>query len=1105
MRRGKLIGLGVGPGDPELMTVRGVRALEQVPAIAFIAAAGRASRARHIAAAYVRPGTRELIAVMPMTQDQDATGRAYTQLVTGIIGELGQGNDVVFLCEGDPLLYGSFANLLGRLANRFEIDVIPGITAMTAAAAVARSPLAAGDEPLAVLPATLPTQRLQASLREADRAVILKVGRHLDRVRQALTQARMSDGAILIENVTTDEQRVRPLASVNESASALFLARSGRAQEPSPMSQGAAILSLGSRTGRLAARLAAALPNAAVHAPADLAGPAEVRFTELGPHLRALFAGGTPIVGLCATGILIRLLAPALRDKHDEPPVLAVAADGSAVVPLLGGHHGAVALARRIAAVLGATPAITTAGDLVLGLALDEPPRGWSLADPQAAKPATARLLDGAGARVMADPGLAVDWPALPPGDELLVRLTVRTDAAADLVYHPRALALGVGCERGAPPETLIDHARTCLARAGLAEAAVACVVSLDLKAAEPAVHALAATLGVPARFFPATRLDEETRRLSTRSDLVHAETGVWGVAEAAALAAVGPEGRLLVMKEIGPRVTCAVAAAARPLDPRTVGRPRGRLALIGLGPGEASWRTQEAERLLAEADELVGYRLYLELAGAAVRTKPQHAFPLGAETERCRFALDLAARGRSVALLCSGDPGIYALASLVLELLEREPTPARERVDLIVSPGLSAMLAAAAQAGAPLGHDFLRDLALRSPHPLGSDRASPPRRRHGRSRHRPLQSRLRAAAGRPRQGPRPSSTASGRGDARDRRPQHRSRRRRAAAHQPGRADARDCRHALAGHHRQHEHPPFRAAARGRLGLYAARLPDRRRAVTVHFIGAGPGAADLITLRGQDLIRRCAVCLYAGSLVPTAIVAQAPEGALVLDTAPLHLDEIMAVIERAHEEGKDVARVHSGDPSLYGAVAEQARRLDARAIPWAITPGVPAYAAAAASLGAELTLPGVAQSVVLTRTAVRASAMPPAETLAAFASTGATLAIHLGITNLARITRELIPVLGADCPVAVVYRASWPDELTLRGTLATIREQVKAAGLTRTALILVGRALEARGFADSRLYAHDHHHVLRPHQARRTTPSTHASASATEPELPSGD
>ena len=473
------------------------------------------------------------------------------------------------------------------------------------------------------------------------------------------------------------------------------------------MSAAPAVISLGARTGRLAARIAAALPGATIHAPAAMAGPADVRFTDLRVHLQALFAHGTPIVGLCATGILIRLLAPVLGDKQHEPPVLAVAADGSAVVPLLGGHHGAVALARRLATTLEAAAAVTTAGDLVLGLALDEPPPGWTLADPGGAKAVAARLLDGAGARVVADPGLDTDWPALPQGDDLLVRLTTRRNVEADLVYHPRTLVLGVGCERDAAPEALIDHARRCLAAADLAPAAVACVVSLELKAAEPAVHALAAALDVPARFFAAAELAKETERLTSRSEPVHAETGVWGVAEAAALAAVGPAGHLLLPKQVGPRVTCAVAAAPQPIDAQAVGRPRGRLALVGLGPGDAAWRTRDADRLLAEADDLVGYGLYLDLVGEAARGKRHHPFPLGAEAERCRFALDLAGGGRSVALVCSGDPGIYALASLVLELLEREPTPARARVDLVVSPGVTAMLAAAAAVGAPLGHDF--------------------------------------------------------------------------------------------------------------------------------------------------------------------------------------------------------------------------------------------------------------------------------------------------------------------------------------------------------------------------------------------------------------
>jgi precorrin-4/cobalt-precorrin-4 C11-methyltransferase len=253
--------------------------------------------------------------------------------------------------------------------------------------------------------------------------------------------------------------------------------------------------------------------------------------------------------------------------------------------------------------------------------------------------------------------------------------------------------------------------------------------------------------------------------------------------------------------------------------------------------------------------------------------------------------------------------------------------------------------------------------------------------------------------------------------------------------------------------------------------------------MTVHFIGAGPGAPDLITVRGLRLIQRCPVCLYAGSLVPAELVAAAPPGARVIDTAPLDLDRIIALIAAADAAGQDVARVHSGDPSLYGAIAEQIRRLDALQIRWEVTPGVPAFAAAAAALGAELTLPDIAQTVILTRTSVRASAMPDGEDLASLGASGATLAIHLSVNNLAKVVRDLVPRYGADCPVVVAYRVSWPDQQILRGTLGTIRDAVKAAGITRTALILVGRVLGEAGFSDSRLYAADHHHVLRPRTA----------------------
>ncbi|MFQ5763531.1 MAG: precorrin-4 C(11)-methyltransferase [Rhodospirillales bacterium] len=250
--------------------------------------------------------------------------------------------------------------------------------------------------------------------------------------------------------------------------------------------------------------------------------------------------------------------------------------------------------------------------------------------------------------------------------------------------------------------------------------------------------------------------------------------------------------------------------------------------------------------------------------------------------------------------------------------------------------------------------------------------------------------------------------------------------------------------------------------------------------MTVHFIGAGPGAADLITVRGRDLIRAAKVVLYAGSLVPPAVVAEAPEDARVVDTAPMTLDEIVAEMEAAEKAGLDVARVHSGDPALYGAIAEQMRRLDKLGITYDVTPGVPAYAAAAAALRRELTLPGVSQTVVLTRTAVRSSEMPPGEELEALAASGATLAIHLSINNLAKVVKALSPHYGAACPTVVAYRVSWPDEVIIRGTLADIRERVKETGITRTALILVGQTLAGDDFEDSRLYAADHHHVLRP-------------------------
>jgi len=249
--------------------------------------------------------------------------------------------------------------------------------------------------------------------------------------------------------------------------------------------------------------------------------------------------------------------------------------------------------------------------------------------------------------------------------------------------------------------------------------------------------------------------------------------------------------------------------------------------------------------------------------------------------------------------------------------------------------------------------------------------------------------------------------------------------------------------------------------------------------MTVYFIGAGPGAADLITVRGLKLIERCNVCLYAGSLVPEEIIAAAPEGALVMDTAPMHLDAIITEMSKAHDAGQDVARVHSGDPSIYGAVAEQMRRLDALGITYEVVPGVPAFAGVAAKLATELTLPEIAQTIIITRTGMKASCMPDGEQLEILGQSRATLAIHLSVRNLDYVRRALEPYYGDDCPVVVAYRATWPDELYIRTTLAEMKDVVRANKITRTALIMVGKVFGDVAFRDSDLYNADYSHVLR--------------------------
>lgn len=472
-----------------------------------------------------------------------------------------------------------------------------------------------------------------------------------------------------------------------------------------------AVVILSEAAASLGRRIAADV-GGELHGAAARVAEADVRFASAKDHVQTLFAAGRPIIAVMAAGALIRLLAPMLLDKHAEPPVLAVAEDGSSVVPLLGGHHGANDLARQIASALGAHAAITTAGDLKFGVALDQPPDGYVLANPERAKAVMAELVAGAGARLE---GASANWltqSRLPFEQEARVTLSVtdqqKTAGELELVYHPKTLVLGMGCERHAKPEEAIALAEEALAKGGFAKTSLAAVCSIDLKADETAIHAVAAHFGVPARFFTATTLEAEAPRLKNPSEVVFAEVGCHGVAEGAALAAAGASGELVVEKIKSKGATAAIARSADIIDPKAIGRARGTLSVVGIGPGSEGWRSPEVSRMVQASTDLVGYSLYLDLLGPLADGKTRHDFDLGKEEARVVHAMELAGEGKTVALVCSGDAGIYAMATLVFELFDKGGiTDAASRIEVQVSPGISALQAAAARIGAPLGHDF--------------------------------------------------------------------------------------------------------------------------------------------------------------------------------------------------------------------------------------------------------------------------------------------------------------------------------------------------------------------------------------------------------------
>ncbi len=471
-----------------------------------------------------------------------------------------------------------------------------------------------------------------------------------------------------------------------------------------------AIVVLSTSALPVARKLADSLPNSEVHGLTGRIEEADILFENTSSHVQVLFQRAQPIIGLCGSGILIRALAPLLVQKLFEPPVIAVAQDGSIAIPLLGSHRGGNRIAKKISKILNSTIAITTASETQFGIALDDPPSGYHLQNTQDLKHFTAQLLSGSRIHAANLPRwITAGNPPLSKSGTLQIisGIEKKSGGPNQLIFTEEVLALGVGCERNCDPEELQSLIETTFNEANISLSAIAVIVSLDLKCNEPAILKLGTALNRPVRFFNATRLESEKGRIRNPSETVFQAVGCHGVAEPAALAAAGSASDLLIEKQKSDRATCAIARSLEPIDTKGLGRARGQLAIVGLGPGSTGWRTLEAQTLLAQSTDIVGYGGYLDQLGPSLKTKTLHGFPLGKEIERVSASLDLAAEGKIVSLVSSGDPGIYAMGALVFETLHKIAKPEWRWVDINISPGISALQAAAARIGAPLGHDF--------------------------------------------------------------------------------------------------------------------------------------------------------------------------------------------------------------------------------------------------------------------------------------------------------------------------------------------------------------------------------------------------------------
>ncbi len=710
---GKLIGVSVGPGALDLMTVRATEVVKSASVIAYMHATDKDPLALEI----VRPlltNIVEYISVpVPMGADRAERRKCYKKAIPEFRAHLERGQDVAFICEGDALFYGSFQYVMDELIADYAVEVIPGVTSVNACSAVAGLGLTRDDDTLQVLPATLPEHVLNAKARNLSSALaFMKIGRHLDKVKRVLAHAGRLDDAHWVERACQDGQKSVPLASVSNEASyfSLVLSPARESRPPQSVPEGAVVVCLNEAGLAVARQIKSALPDAVLWGREGQVQGADFNayFDGVAETLRGLYLTQRPIVAVMSAGIVVRVLAPLLADKRTEPPVVAISPDGGVVVPLLGGHRGANRLAEAISVKTQGVAAITTATDAAIGVALDDPPAGWTVANPERAKDIATKLLNGEKVGLQVDSGDA-SWlePAgFTPGAEIGVHVThkrVQSDTA--LILHPPTLAVGVGCERHCMPEELSDLVVSSLEEAELAPQSVACIASIKVKSDEKAVLDLSLSMGKEPRFFNALELEEYSDDLKNPSDVVFQEVGCHGVAEGAALAA--SKGKLTLEKTKSKRATCAVAVSDHDIDPKSVGQGPGRLYVVGIGPGTDAWRTPEVTRIISKVSEVVGYGFYLDLIPELIEGKVRHTSILSEEEARVRQALELAAEGKDVALISSGDIGIYAMASLVFELLDREDRDDWNRLYIQVEPGISAFQAAAARIGAPVGHDF--------------------------------------------------------------------------------------------------------------------------------------------------------------------------------------------------------------------------------------------------------------------------------------------------------------------------------------------------------------------------------------------------------------